>query len=45
MATNTEWFQALGIEEAKEEQAIVRLWVWVLFLAALLCMVAYATNP
>jgi hypothetical protein len=26
MADNTEWFEALTIEEAKEERLILRLW-------------------
>lgn len=43
MSNNTEWFEALAIEEAKEERTIVRLWVGrALVLAALLCVVAYA---
>jgi hypothetical protein len=27
MAENTEWFEALTVEEAKEERIIVGLWV------------------
>jgi hypothetical protein len=46
MADNTEWFEALTVEEAREEQIIVALWVGrVVTLFALLCVVAYATNP
>jgi hypothetical protein len=49
MADNTEWFEALTVEEAREEREeriIVGLWVGrVVTLFALLCVVAYATNP
>jgi hypothetical protein len=42
---NTEWFEALTVEEAKEERIIVGVWVGrVVTLFALLCVVAYATN-
>jgi hypothetical protein len=45
MAENTEWFEALTIEEAKEERIILRLWFGrVAALVCLLCVVAYATN-
>jgi hypothetical protein len=45
MADNTEWFEALTVEEAREERIIVGLWVGrVVTLLALLCVVAYATN-
>jgi hypothetical protein len=45
MANNIEWFEALAVEEAKEERTILRPWVGrVLVLAAFLCVVAYATN-
>ena len=45
MADNTEWFETLTAEEAKEERIIVRLWIGrVLALASLLCVVAYAAN-
>ena len=44
MAENTESFEALTIEEAKEEQIIVGMWVGrVVALAAVLCAVAYVT--
>jgi hypothetical protein len=44
MAQNTEWFEAVTIEEAKEEQIIIGMWVGrVVVLAAVLCVVAYAT--
>jgi hypothetical protein len=45
MADNTEWFEALSIEEAKEERIILRLWFGrVIALLSLLCVVAYATQ-
>jgi hypothetical protein len=45
MADNTEWFEALTIEEAKEERIILRLWFGrVAALVFLLCGVAYATD-
>ena len=45
MANNTEWFEALTIEEAKEERIILRLWLGrAAALVGLLCVVAYATN-
>lgn len=45
MADNTEWFETLTVEEAKEERVIVGLWVGrVVTLFAFLCVVAYATN-
>lgn len=45
MADNTEWFEALSVEEAKEERIILRLWLGrVVALAGLVFVVAYATN-
>ena len=45
MADNTEWFEALTIEEAKEERIILRIWFGRLTaLVGLLCVVAYAAN-
>lgn len=41
MADDTEWFEALTVEEAKEARIIVGLWVGrVVTLFALLCIVA-----
>jgi hypothetical protein len=46
MADNTEWFEALTVEEAQEERIIVGLWVGrVVTLLAFLCVVVYATSP
>jgi hypothetical protein len=45
MADHTEWFEALSIEEAKEERIILRLWFGrMIALLSLLCVVAYATQ-
>lgn len=45
MADNTEWFEALSIDEAKEERIILRIWFGrVAALVGLLCVVAYATD-
>ena len=45
MADNTEWFEALTIEEAKEERIILRIWfARVMALVGLLCVVTYAAN-
>jgi hypothetical protein len=45
MADNTEWFEALSIDEAKEERIIPRIWFGrVAALVGLLCVVAYATD-
>jgi hypothetical protein len=45
MADNTEWFEALSIDEAKEERIILRIWFGrVAALVGLLCFVAYATD-
>jgi hypothetical protein len=45
MADNTEWFEALSIEEAREERIILRIWfARVMALVGLLCVVAYATD-
>jgi hypothetical protein len=45
MADNTEWFEALTIEEAKEERIILRIWFGrITALVGLLCVVAYAAN-
>jgi hypothetical protein len=45
MTDDTKWFEALTIEEAKEERIILRMWFGrVLALAGLLCAVVYATN-
>ncbi len=45
MADNTEWFEALSVEEAKEERIILRLWLGrVVALAGLVFVVAYVTN-
>ena len=45
MADNTEWFEALTIEEAKEQRIILRIWFGrVTALVGLLCVVAYAAN-
>jgi hypothetical protein len=45
MADNTEWFEALTVEEAKEERIILRIrFGRVMALVGLLCVVAYATD-
>jgi len=45
MADNTEWFEALTIEEAKEERTVLRLWFGkIVALVGLLCVAAYAAN-
>jgi hypothetical protein len=45
MADNTEWFEALTVEEAKEERIILSIWLGrVTALVGLLCLVAYAAN-
>jgi hypothetical protein len=45
MADDSEWFEGLTIEEAKEERIIVGVWLArVVILFTLLCVVAYATN-
>jgi hypothetical protein len=45
MAQNTEWFEALTTEEAKQERIIIGMWVGrVVALVAVLCVVAYATH-
>lgn len=45
MADNTEWFEGLTAEEAKEQRIIFGVWVGrVVTLLALLCVMAYATN-
>jgi hypothetical protein len=45
MAQNTEWFEALTTEEAKQERFIIGMWVGrIVALVAVLCMVAYATQ-
>lgn len=45
MADNTEWFEALTIEEAKEERIVLRLWLGrIVALVGFFCVVAYVTN-
>ena len=45
MAENTEWFEALTIDEAKEERIAARIWfARVMALVGLLCVVAFATG-
>jgi hypothetical protein len=45
MTDDTKWFEALTIDEAKEERIILRLWLGrIVALASLLCVVVYATN-
>lgn len=45
MTDDSKWFEALTIDEAKEERIILRMWFGrVLALASLLCVVVYATN-
>ena len=45
MADDTEWFEALTVEEAKEERIILGLWFGrVAVLVGLLGVVAYAAN-
>jgi hypothetical protein len=45
MADNTEWFEALTIEEAKEERIILRLWFGrVAALVGVLCVLVYVTH-
>jgi hypothetical protein len=45
MTDDSKWFEALTIEEAKEERIILRMWFGRLAaLAGLLCVVVYATS-
>lgn len=45
MADNTEWFEALSIEEAKEERIILRVWFGrIVTLLGVFCVVLYAMN-
>ena len=45
MAQNTEWFEALTLQEAKEERIIISMWLGrVVALLAVLAVVVYATR-
>jgi hypothetical protein len=45
MAQNTEWFEALTLQEAKEERIIISMWLGrVVALLAVLAVVVYATS-
>jgi hypothetical protein len=45
MKDENKWFEALAIDEAKEERIILRMWLGRLAaLAGLLCVVVYATS-
>ena len=44
MAEDTEWFEALSIDRAKEQRVTVRVWFGtVALLVGLLCLVTYVT--
>ena len=45
MAQNTQWFEALTLQEAKEERIIISMWLGrVVALLAVLAVVVYATS-
>ena len=45
MAQNTGWFEALTLQEAKEERIIISMWLGrVVALLAVLAVVVYATS-